>query len=513
MRLPLLLAVAISLASLIEADLVSSSSTAVEWKERRRRRRLKGSKDEIYHDNTHLVMNPFEGEIPFFAAKSSKSKKKEGKDKGVYTHAYVTTYSDLDQSATDYISEPNTRPIPLYDAKGKPITIVRKKYISDASKKAKDTYGKMDKLIKISPTGSKGSKGTNAGKQPGKGSGTYPPKPSRNCTSPIARSLLGVDELITQNPARCCDYDGPTAVYVTHARRDDSTPSGLEVFWDSFYTKIASVSDLFDVCFVMSGFDPEVYSNKTLDEILISAITVASDIPIIPSIMTTDPTEDVLVVQKVREVTDAPLGPNIGIFNAGYANIVLESIVTGFDRLPFVGLIDDSTFGAEAAKVTTTLLQGTEAKPVCFNPRIGLQFLAQRCEAYYSGVTDQSITPTEGVSCGSNSTVQQILDYIIANEINAVWTHVECCFVVGQAVQRARQMGRSIVAGCQDADTTNGMVNFVTAQPIKLEAFNVATWASFPVIQAMQGKDGRGGQVFPGLQSLVNTAVYSVLIL
>jgi hypothetical protein len=181
--------------------------------------------------------------------------------------------------------------------------------------------------------------------------------------------------------------------------------------------------------------------------------------------------------------------------------------------LPFVGLIDDASFGSEAAKVTLALLQGTPAKPVCFNPQPNLQFLGQRCEAYYSGISSQVYNSTQGVSCGVGTTVDDILSYITSNRINAVFTHVSCCSSVGLAVEQAREAGQTIIFGCQDADTTSGIANFVTAQPIHLEAFNTAVWASFPIIRAMQGVDGKGGQHFPGPQSLVNTAVYSILIL
>jgi hypothetical protein len=116
--------------------------------------------------------------------------------------------------------------------------------------------------------------------------------------------------------------------------------------------------------------------------------------------------------------------------------------------------------------------------------------------------------------CSADSLAEDILARIVDNSASAVWSHIDCCSTVAQAAEMARRIhGRTVVVGSQDKDTTGGTIDFVTAQPIELQAYQTSTWASFPVIQVQQGKDGRGGQYFPSLGSVVNTAVFKTIIM
>ena len=83
---------------------------------------------------------------------------------------------------------------------------------------------------------------------------------------------------------------------------------------------------------------------------------------------------------------------------------------------------------------------------------------------------------------------------------------------MAQAADRARLLGRSIVVGCMDEDTSGGLVDFVTAQPVDLQAYSSSSWVNFPVIQSIEEEDGRGEQFFPSLESLVNTAIFNLVV-
>jgi hypothetical protein len=168
-----------------------------------------------------------------------------------------------------------------------------------------------------------------------------------------------------------------------------------------------------------------------------------------------------------------------------------------------------------AAQISLELLDEAPAEPLCFNARIGLvDILGERCAAYYSEISSQAVEPEIGVSCNANSTAAELYFIIVAQNANAVWSHVDCCSAVADAVERARKDdGRTIVVGCMDDDTSGGRVDFVTAQPIALQAYAASSWANFPVIQAQKGRDGRGEQYFPYLQSLVNTAIFNEVII
>ena len=344
-----------------------------------------------------------------------------------------------------------------------------------------------------------------------------PPNGMGPCSSSLAELIASeVPEVVTRNPAACCDFDGPQAVYVTHALKvsERQTLSGFETFWDEVYREIANASNPLDVCFVMTGIDRSISSRST-DDILLETVRFVSTIPSVVSMMVTDPTENVDLITEIRSISDDLMAPSIGVFNAKYDNVIIEGILSGRARLPYVGYLDEAGYGTAAAQISLDLLDGVAAQPLCFNARIGVvDFIGERCAAYYSGITSELIQPEVGVACSANSTATDLSSILIAQNTNAVWSHGDCCTAIADAAEMLRRDGKTIVVGCMDEDTSGGRVDFVTAQPIALQAYSAASWANFPVIQAQQhGRDGRVEQYFPGLQSLVNTAIFNQVFL
>jgi hypothetical protein len=329
-----------------------------------------------------------------------------------------------------------------------------------------------------------------------------------SCTSSTAHAILdAVPDATATNPVTCCSQGGPTAVYVTHALPDAATDSGFEVFWDEMYREVDQTSRMDGVCFVMTGISPD--SNRTLTEILIDVTTYVSQLPDVPSMMVTDPTDATSLLNTIRTISNDMGAALIGIFNAGYNNIIIESIVSAMGRLPFVGYLDDADYGTEAAKTSTALLNGVEAKPLCFNARLNTEMtlIGERCSAYYDEISNAPVDPPTGVACSSTSTSSDLFGLISNADANVVFADTPCCAAATDAVLMGRRMGKTIVLGCMDEGPSG--VDFVTTQSVALQAYTAASWASFPVIEAQMRREGRSRQYFPSLQSLVNTPIYN----
>jgi hypothetical protein len=424
-------------------------------------------------------------------------------------------------SVTDSGDSPNiylgtSMPTPMYhDQPSKGEVKQRKSHYSD--KKMMSKLNKSDKQSykgessKSSSSKSSSKKNSN-GKGKGKGGEMQPP--SKNCRSKVAEKLLEVvPDATTKNPERCCDFDGPVGIYVTHAEPSNTTESGFEPFWDVIYRAIQATSDLSRVCFVMTGVDTS--SERELSDVITDVTVLASSLPQTIAMMVTDPTANLALINEVRAIVNDLTLPNIGVFNAGYNNIVIESLVSGQDRIGYIGFMNDADFGVEAARYTKDLLDGVTAVPLCFNARPELEFVGERCAAYYTELSAGLTEPIFGVPCSIDSKVEDIFSLLVDSQANAVFSHVDCCAVVAEAVAMARSMGQSILAvGCQDADTTgeDTTIDFVTTQPILLQGYSPATWVNFPVRQALEGNDGRAQFYFPSLSSLVNTAIYTIPI-
>ena len=378
---------------------------------------------------------------------------------------------------------------------------------------SKKRMGKFSSSKSSSRSSSKGGSKSSHGYGGGKGDGKPTVKPPTECAFRAADSLIEViPEVRVKFPSRCCNYQGPIAVYVTHSEPNDSTPSGLEPFWDTIYTQIEQSSEDDNVCFILTGYDPGA-SDRALGDILTDATVLASTFPATISMMVTDPTEGMMLVNEIRVISNDPTLPSIGLFNAGYNNLVVESLVSGQDRLPFIGYMNDADFGTEAASFTRILLDGIAALPLCFNGRPDLEFVGERCATYYAELSATAVDPATGVPCSSESLVQEVFNSIVDTQANALLSHVDCCDVVARAAAMAKSMGQDILAvGCMDEDTTgvDVSIDFVTTQPILLQGYSPSSWANFPVEQAMLGKNGRSRQFFPSLGSLVNTAIYTV---
>jgi hypothetical protein len=365
---------------------------------------------------------------------------------------------------------------------------------------------------------SKDDSGKGKGKGKGKG-GKGQMNGTGQCAHAVAVQIAeAVPQVVTRNPDSCCHDSGPLAVYVTHGLRSEHTFSGLELFWDEIYTEIERSSLANNVCFVLTGIDGEALaaSQQSLDDVLIQTNRVVSALDQVAAMMVTDPTANTDLITEIRRISDSALLPSIGVFNAGYNNVVIDSILSGQERLPYVGYLNDSEYGIEAGKISLNLLNGVAAKPLCLNARFGsLDFVGERCAAYYNEITDEAVDAEFGIPCSANSTAAEIGALLNQSAVNAVWASLECCAAAAEAIATVRDTtGRSIVVGCQDGNANEySNIDFVTQQPIALQANAAASWVNFPVIQGKLGKDARGGQYFPSLQSLINTAIYNTVIL
>lgn len=205
--------------------------------------------------------------------------------------------------------------------------------------------------------------------------------------------------------------------------------------------------------------------------------------------MVTDPTSSGTLMELVRSISNDATLPAIAVFNAGYSNVIVDSIVTGERRLPYIGSIDEADYGKSAATMTKELLNGATPVPMCFQASED----QQRCYSYYAGLAVPDSPP---FPCSSSSTS---IAYDIPSSVNAILAPAACCAAV---IGAARD---DIVIGCQDQDVMDGLA-FVTQQPVALQAATAATWSNFVVQYGMAG-----AQSFPGLQTLVATDVYSIL--
>jgi hypothetical protein len=339
-----------------------------------------------------------------------------------------------------------------------------------------------------------------------------PPPASGPCFSSFSAYVMeSVPELISKNPSRCCGFDGPTTAVITHAQPDNSTASGFEPFWNNMYDVIDAASKKSGVCFFMTGYNPGVKTGRNLSEVLIDANQVVSGIAKVPSMMSTDPTNSTALVTEIRKISSNPSQPSIGVFNAGYENIQLEKLVSGLPALPFVGYTNDQAYGQEAALATRELLGSETPMPLCLNARQNVSLVGARCQAYYSSLQVQ-VDPASGVNCNSSTTPEQIVEMLLSRSVNAAWSHIDCCSALSKAAESVVQMGRDVVVGCMDEAPANATgIDFVTRQPETLQAYATSTWANFPVIQELRGRDGRAEQFFPSLSSLVNTSIFNMI--
>jgi len=102
---------------------------------------------------------------------------------------------------------------------------------------------------------------------------------------------------------------------------------------------------------------------------------------------------------------------------------------------------------------------------------------------------------------------------ILQTNATAIYSYVDCCTPVGQAVALARQhTNRTIILGCQDENTAGSAANFVTAQPMELQVYQSSAWTILPVIEAFGGQNETAGEYFPSLQSLVETDVFNQIL-
>jgi hypothetical protein len=392
----------------------------------------------------------------------------------------------------------------------------------------------------------------------GKGKGRYPPVsvpippeqspppppfPSppgtdpNHCQSDVAQSIqYAIPEVFTQNPTRCCHHDGPVAVYITHSIPGSEVTSitgstTFEPFWQDAYETIEKRSALYNLCFVMTGYNPNL-SQRTITDIMISTNRFVSTLRRVPVIMTTDPTDNVRLANEVRFISDSMLdGPNIGVFNSGYNNLNIEAIVARQGRLPYVGAIEDRDYGIQSALLAQQLLlvsdnddETSSIQPLCFNGRPDLEFVGERCAAFYAASRNNitsttepnnssSMTPPFGITCSADSIIEDIYEIILNTTSNSILAHVDCCSVVSFAVSRAQvTMGKKIIMGCQDRDTTGGVIDYVTKTPDEEQMYHTTKFIQLPLQTSIGTNDilrGRQKDLFPSFLSLIVTNILS----
>ena len=341
------------------------------------------------------------------------------------------------------------------------------------------------------------------------------PQPTRApvvgvCSSAQSDYVLSrVPEAIARNPNRCCDYDGPVFSIITHALPDRNTDSGFESFWNAIYVDIDEAATKRGLCFFMTGVDPAVDSGRNVSEILINVNEVVSGISSVSAIMTTDPTDTPDLMKSVRSIFDNPGLPSIGVFNSGYDNVVVESLLTGEDRLPYVGSTTEDSYGKLAATATLRALNNVPPVAICLSD--GHNATAIKCKDFYSGLkaSPPGNKSDEGAICSSETTDAEILSLVAATNANVLWAHQDCCEAAAAASNNST--GRILVVGCMDVDPVDYRLDFITTQPTRLQAQATSSWASFPVIQELKGRDGREPQYFPSLKSLIRTAIQNVM--
>jgi hypothetical protein len=179
--------------------------------------------------------------------------------------------------------------------------------------------------------------------------------------------------------------------------------------------------------------------------VLTQTVKLVSEITNVAAMMVTDPTGNFDLIPEIRRISDSTVLPSIGVFNAGYNNIIIESIVS--DR---VGYLNDDDYGKEAANITLDILEGVTAKPLCFNARPGLGFTGERCAAYYNEITANVINPVTGVACSANSAVSEIVALLNkGGGVNAVWAPMDCCAVVAEAASTVRNKTQQTIVVLQ----------------------------------------------------------------
>jgi len=434
------------------------------------------------------------------AKSSSKSKKSKGSSKGKGSSSKSS--KGMGEGKGQGIEPPKKHP------KGSPSK--SKKQMSKLSKSPGKGMG----------TGVMGSKSSKKPYPPhpptptpgGRPTGAPTPPPiAGECRSVYTTYVLArVPEAIAKTPARCCYFEGPTAAIVTHAEASAETESGFEIFWQEQYQVLDWSSSKAGVCFFMTGYDATLNTTRSLSEVLIDVNQVVSSISAVPAMMSTDPTPDLELIRELRSISENPGLPSLGVFNAGYSNIALETIMSGQKPLPYIGYLTEVSYGSSAAGATLELLDNITPQPLCLNARVDtVPLVGRRCAAYYTALNKKDTNPLTGVSCSAESTATQIYTLILSLDVNAVWAHGDCCAALGRAAEQARRIGRTLVAGCMDEETGGSSIDFVTKQAQVLQGYATSAWSNFPVIQQLRGNDGRGTQFFPSLSSLVNTAVYS----
>lgn len=332
------------------------------------------------------------------------------------------------------------------------------------------------------------------------------------CESATVDAIIEqVPEVIARAPDNCCSFSGPTAVLVTHAYGDiEETESGFDSFWDSFYDVLRLASDAYDVCVIFTGISQEFNMNRSTTDVLLDVTQAVSQLEEVPVFMTTDPTENLALINAIRVISADPMAPLVGVFHSGYAKILIESIISGLERIPFVGNKDERDYGVLAAAATKDLLGGVAVVPLCLNGRPDLSTIAVRCQSFYEETTIlRNVRPVSGLPCSRSSDPEALAQLVADTGVNAVFAHSECCAMATQAVLAARSAtNRTVLIGCMDEESMERFPDFTIKAPVTLQAFQVINFMTLPLLQAQSENEGRLDSFFPSLSTQVLTNVF-----
>lgn len=328
------------------------------------------------------------------------------------------------------------------------------------------------------------------------------------CTSNVVDIIVNsVTGAIAKTPARCCNYRGPTAVFVTHGSLDATTTSGFEPFWHTMYSNFVEIAESNNVCFVMTGYNSQ--AGSSIDVTMRSVLSIASLTEQVPVIMLTDPTGNENLVEQARKTLQSSSPPLVGVFNTGFENVVAESLVSGLDRIPYIGITNEGAYGELAASAAKSLLPNDKIFPICLNSHPEMRSMQQRCESFSDTFPAAQVANDTrmGIPCTDTADVNIVANFLNVNNINAIFAHEECCMIASRAAEQLRAT-RNVVVGCMDKDSTGGKVNFITKQAVGIQAWNAFAFTNLPLQMALMSEPTLK-PLFPSLSTQVSVEVFN----
>ena len=319
------------------------------------------------------------------------------------------------------------------------------------------------------------------------------------CYSAPARNLLEiVPDAIVRNPSRCCDHTGSIAAYVTH-----SAPG--TTFWEEAYSSILAQSDVSSSCFIFTGVNEAAAVSSDRDQTILDVVLTVSSLPQVVTLMVVDTTSSSSLASSLRYMHEQQhqqhiVSPLVGVWHAGYDNILLESITKGAGVLPYVGVASSdaaAVFGSTAAQLSLAVL-GNDASSLCV--ATSLTSAPSECSHWYAGRNASIATPI--AVCDAEWSLP-----VVEGAVDVIWATRGCC----QRVVDAIEEGSPTLVGCHTDEAGANSAHFSLRQPVAFQASTVAAWANAAVVASQRGGSGR--YAFPALGTVVATGLEPVLSL